>query len=297
MTAAYARPDTLDEALTLLVEDGSIAMGGGTDLAGQRDRGLIAPTLVVDLQVAVGSALEPLRAGLRIGAGARLAELAAAGELASYVALRTAAGRAASPLLRNAGTVGGNLVQELRCWYLRTPELRCWLQGGERCLARSGEHRVHGLADTSPCIAAHTSDLAPALAALGATVELISRDGARVVPVLDLYEAPTDEERRVTRLERGELITAVLLPLPPVASIYLRHTERAAFSLPMVSVAGARDANGSLRLAAAGVAPVPVAIDPADPLAGLPGHPQSRWKRQVLATLVERAVTALEVGA
>ncbi len=296
MSTAYARPASLDAALDLLTRDGSVPMGGGTDLAGQRQRGIVAPALVVDLQDAVGAAIEPLRAGFKIGAGARLADLAVASELEPYRALRTAAGSAASPLLRGMGTLGGNLAQELRCWYLRAPELRCWLQGGDTCLARSGEHAAHGLADDSPCIAGHTSDLAPALAALGATVELATVGGGRVVPVLDLYAAPTEAERRVTRLERGEVITAVLLPPPPPGSVYLRHSERAAFALPMVSVAAARDAGGSIRVVAAGVAPVPRLIDPSDPLARLPGHPQSSWKRHVLATLVARAVAAVGTG-
>jgi xanthine dehydrogenase YagS FAD-binding subunit len=296
MSTAYARPATIDEALELLTRSGSVPMGGGTDLAGQRDRGLVAPALVVDLQDAVARTIEPLRAGFKLGAGVHLAELSRADELAPYAVLRTAAASAASPLLRSMGTLGGNLAQELRCWYLRTPELVCWLQGGDTCLARRGEHAAHGLADDSPCIAGHTSDLAPALAALGATVELQSAGGGRVVPVLDLYAAPTEEERRVTRLEPGEAITAVLLPPPPVASVYLRHSERAAFSLPMVSVAAALDAGGTIRVVAAGVAPVPRLIDPASPLEGLPGHPQSSWKRSVLRTLVERAVAALDAA-
>ncbi len=296
MSAAYARPASLDEALALLSREGSVPMGGGTDLAGQRDRGLVAPSLVVDLQDAVGSAVEPLRAGFRIGAGARLADVSVVPELEPYAALRTAAGSAASPLLRSMGTLGGNLAQELRCWYLRTPELVCWLQGGDRCLARHGEHTAHGLSDESPCIAGHTSDLAPALAALDATVELVSAGGGRVVPVLDLYAAPTEAERRVTRLEPGEVIAAILLAPAPTASIYLRHAERAAFSLPMVSVAASRDAGGAIRVAAAGVAPVPRLIDPDDPLGGLPGHPQSSWKRHVLETLVGRAVAAVGAG-
>jgi CO/xanthine dehydrogenase FAD-binding subunit len=84
----------------------------------------------------------------------------------------------------------------------------------------------------------------------------------------------------------------VRLPAPPDASVYLRTGERQAFSFPLVSVAAARRGE-TLRLAAAGVANVPRALDPANPLDGLPGHPQSAWKRDVLGTLVERAVASL----
>ena len=93
-------------------------------------------------------------------------------------------------------------------------------------------------------------------------------------------------------LAAGELVTAVRLPAPPDASAYLRAGERQAFSFPLVSVAAARR-GGEVRLVAAGVANVPRELDPADPLAGLPGNPQSAWKRDVLATLVERALAAV----
>ena len=82
------------------------------------------------------------------------------------------------------------------------------------------------------------------------------------------------------------------LPAPPDASAYLRAGERQAFSFPLVSVAAAPRGD-AVTLVAAGVANVPRALDPADPLAGLPGHPQSAWKRTVLATLVERAIAAV----
>ena len=96
-------------------------------------------------------------------------------------------------------------------------------------------------------------------------------------------------------MQTGELVVAVRLPAPPDASVYLRTGERQAFSFPLVSVAAARRGD-SVTLAAAGVANVPRALDPADPLAGLPGHPQSAWKRKVLETLVERAVAAMRSG-
>ena len=168
-----------------------------------------------------------------------LAELARAELVAPYAAVATAAGLAASPLLRNQGTVGGNLCQHTRCWYYRGEEWHCWLGGGDTCYAQIGDHRKHNL-EPGDCISAHPSDLAPALAACGATVVLRSRDGERELPLLELYRRPTDENRSLVTLEPGEIVVAVQLPAPPDASTYLRTGERQAFSFPLVSVAAAR---------------------------------------------------------
>lgn len=288
----YARPGSVDEALELLVCDGAAVLAGGTDLAGQIDRGIRAPSLLVDLQDAGLAGIEPDGAGVRIGATTTLTELGASEPVAPYGAVVTAAGLAASPLLRNQGTVGGNLCQHTRCWYYRGEEWHCWLGGGDTCYAQIGDHRKHNL-EPGDCISAHPSDLAPALAACSATVELRSASGLRQLPLLELYRRPTAENRSLLVLEPGELVVAITLREPPDASVYLRTGERQAFSFPLVSVAAARRGD-DVWLVAAGVANIPRAIDPEDPLSGLPGHPQSAWKRQVLSTLVERALAAVD---
>ncbi len=289
--SAYARPTSVDEALELLTGEGACVLAGGTDLAGQIDRGITAPALLVDLQDAGLGGIERDGDGLRIGAATTLADLASDALVAPYAVLATAAGLAASPLLRNQGTVGGNLCQHTRCWYYRGEEWNCWLGGGDTCFAQIGDHRKHNL-EEGECISAHPSDLAPALAVCGATVVVRSLDGEREIPLLDLYRRPTDDNRSLVTLARGDLVVAVGLPAPPDGSAYLRTGERQAFSFPLVSVAAARRGD-SVTLAAAGVANIPRALDPVDPLAGLPGHPQSAWKRKVLATLVERALASL----
>jgi xanthine dehydrogenase YagS FAD-binding subunit len=289
--SGYARPTSLDDALAFLAEDGAAPMGGGTDLAGQVDRGIRAPSLLVDLRDAGLGGIEETGDGVRIGAAVTLSELAASSVLDRYEAVRSAAVSAASPLLRNLGTVGGNLCQHTRCWYYRGEEWHCWLGGGDTCYAQIGDHRKHGL-EQGDCISAHPSDLAPALAGCGATVELRSRGGARELPLLDLYRRPTADDRSLVVLAPGELVVAVRLGAPPDASTYVRLGERAAFTFPLVSVAAARRGS-EIRLVAAGVANVPRELDPADPTAGLPGNPQSAWKRRALATLVERAVAAI----
>jgi CO/xanthine dehydrogenase FAD-binding subunit len=287
----YTRPSGIDEAIALAAEPGARVQGGGTDLAGQVDRGMDEPETVVDLQAAGLDAIEADGDGVRIGATATLARVAAAEELAAYEVVRTAASQAASPPLRNLGTVGGNLCQHTRCWYLRGVEWHCWLGGGETCYAQIGDHRKHNL-QPGDCISAHPSDLAPALASCGARVVVRSTGGERELDLLDLYRRPTPDNRSLLALEPGEIVTAVRLPAPPAASVYERAGERQAFSFPLVSVAGARH-DGGIRLVAAGVANVPVAIDPEDPLHDLPGNPQTGWKRTLLTTLAERVVAAL----
>jgi xanthine dehydrogenase YagS FAD-binding subunit len=220
-----------------------------------------------------------------------LAELAASRLVAPYAAVARAASLAASPLLRNVGTVAGNLCQHTRCWYYRGEEWHCWLGGGDTCYAQIGDHRRHGL-EPGDCISSHPSDLAPALAASGATVEIRSAADARELPLLELYRTPTADNRSLLTLAPGELVTGVRLPAPPDASSYERLGERAAFSFPLVSVAAARRGSET-RLVAAGVANVPRELDRHDPLAGLPGNPQTGWKRRVLETLVERAGAAV----
>jgi CO/xanthine dehydrogenase FAD-binding subunit len=285
------RPGTLEEALALLAGEGAAAHAGGTDLAGQLDRGIRSPALLVDLQAAGLSGVASRGDGIEIGAMTTLADLAETAAVQAYAAVATAAGAAASQLLRNVGTVGGNLCQHTRCWYYRGVEWHCWLGGGDTCYAQIGDHRKHNL-EPGDCISAHPSDLAPALAACGASVVVRSTAGERELALLDLYRRPTADDRSLLTLEPGELVTAVRLPAPPDASAYLRAGERQAFSFPLVSVAAARRGE-DIRLVAAGVANIPRELDPSDPLEGLPGNPQSAWKRDVLATLVERARAAV----
>ena len=251
-----------------------------------------APATLVDVRDALPATIEASGDGLVLGAGTLLAELVESPALAPYAVVREAASLAASPLLRNRGTLGGNLCQAPRCWYLRGPEWTCWLGGGEQCYAQLGEHRKHGL-EPGDCISAHPSDLAPALAACGASVEIAGPGGLSVRPLLDLYRRPTAERRTVLDLAPGELVTRVLLPAPPQASTYRRLGERQAFSFPLLGVAAARAADGTLRVVAAGVANVPLALAPGDPLRDLPGDLQTAWKRKALATLVARALEEL----
>ena len=288
MTDGYARPESLAEAGELVAAGGR-ALAGGTDLLPRRARGLDGSAPLVDMRGLGLDRIEERGDGLRIGATVRLADLARhAGVHARYAALAEAAAAAASPQLREMGTVAGNLCQHVRCWYYRHPDLTCWLGGGDTCYAQIGDHRKHGL-EPGDCISVAPSDLAAALLALDARVTTTARAG---FPLVELYRRATAEDRSTLTLAEGEIVTAIDLPAPPDASAYRRAGERAAWSFALAGVAAARN-DGAVRVAAIGVSNLPRLVDPADPLAGLPGLPMTGWKRRLLQTLVADAVAAV----
>jgi xanthine dehydrogenase YagS FAD-binding subunit len=264
-------------------------MGGGTDLLPQLGRGIRPADEVVDVRAAVPAGILAAGQGMRIGAATRVADVARDPDvIARFAVLAQAAAAVASPQLREMGTVAGNLCQAVRCWYYRHPDLICWLRGGDTCYAQIGDHRKHGL-EPGDCISVAPSDLAAALLALGAVVTTDRRDA---FPLADLYRRATAENRSTVALEHGELITAVTVPEPPDASAYMRAGERAAWSFALCGVAAARF-GGEVRLAAIGISNLPRPLDPADPLAGLPGLEMTGWKRRLLETLAQDALAAV----
>jgi xanthine dehydrogenase YagS FAD-binding subunit len=288
-TFAYSRPATLAEAAQRLRSPATRAMGGGTDLIPQLDRGIRAAGEVVDLRDVLPTGIETAGDGIRIGAATRVADLArdpAAGD--RFAVLAQAAGAVASPQLREMGTVGGNLCQAVRCWYFRHPDLTCWLRGGDTCYAQIGDHRKHGV-EPGDCISVAPSDLAAALLALDAVVETNVRDG---FPLADLYRKASDDDRSTIALDPGEVVTAVRVPAAPAASAYVRAGERAAWSFALCGVAAARF-DGGVRLAAIGISNLPRLLDPAAPLAGLPGLEMTGWKLRLLETLCADALEAV----
>jgi len=292
--SAYVRPSSIDEALELLDAAGTQPLAGGTDLVPLQSRGK-APGSLVDVRALLGDAIEPHGDGLLIGAATRVADVAGDDRVAErYAALSQAAGAAASPQLRNQGTVAGNLAQHVRCWYFRHPDLTCWLAGGDTCYAQIGDHRKHGL-EAGDCISVAPSDLAGALLALDAKVRITGAGGERSIPIAELYARPREDHRSSVQLAHGELITAVELPAPPDASAYERAGERAAWTFALAGIAAARFGD-SLRLAAIGLTNEPRLLDPADPLGDLPGLEQTGWKRELAGVLCERALARVSPG-
>lgn len=281
----YERPADAEQARELLREPGSRAMGGGTDLLTQLDRGIRPAERIVDLRSLGYDRIDERDGALHIGAAVRVAEVARSEAVAGrYTVLAEAASSVASPQLREMGTVGGNLCQQVRCWYFRHPDLTCWLRGGDTCYAQIGDHRKHGL-EPGDCISVAPSDLAAALVALDATV---TTDGRGPFPLEELYRRATTDDRATLALGAGEFVTGITVPRAPDASAYVRVGERAAWSFALAGVAAARFGD-EVRMAAIGVANLPRLLDPADPLAGLPGLEMTGWKRTLLANLAKDA--------
>jgi len=268
------RPESVADAVAAL-GNGAVALGGGTELVPLlRDRIVKADTLV-ELRRAVPKGI----AGTTIGAGTTLGELEVEPEIPE--ALREACRLSASPQLRAAGTIGGNLLQATRCWYWRL-KFPCRLHGGDRCHAREGEHREHAIFANDFCASAHPSDPAAALLALGATL----RTDRRELPLADLYRLPTEDDRSLTTLAPDELIVELDVPRPD-ASVYLKAMDRQRWSFAIVGVAAARFGS-DVRFGLAGVAPIPWA----EPGGATP-LPGTTYKAQVLDALVARARQAV----
>jgi len=223
------RARSLSEAIAHLSARGSHLVAGGTDLAGSMHVDRRRPVKVVDI-----SEIEELRGftptpdgGLRIGALATLSALASDATLqAVYPAIATAA-RASGPAeLRGRATLGGNLCQRPRCWYLRG-EAVCVRKGGDLCFAVDGENRYHAVLGATHCHMVHASDLAPALVAFDARARLVGPDGMRVIPLEDFFLPPGLDPRRENVLGQAEVLTDVLLPPAPAgwASSFVRANE------------------------------------------------------------------------
>ncbi|HET6437955.1 MAG TPA: FAD binding domain-containing protein [Anaeromyxobacter sp.] len=261
----WCEPVTLEEALADLAVENAAIKAGGIDLLDRLKGRLDFPQRLVSLRRVAGLEMVRLRedGGLELGASVTLSAVAEHPLVRSrWPALAEAADQVATPNVRNAATVGGNLLQRPRCWYFRKESFRCVRKGGEACFAQDGRNAHHSVLANDMCAMSHPSDLAVPLVAHGATVSIAGRSGRREASLESLFVAPDEDITREHRLAAGEILVAVRIPAPPPGRarfVKLRERESADWPLAaaaaVLGLAGERCTSASIVLGAA--APVP----------------------------------------
>ncbi|MFH9861613.1 FAD binding domain-containing protein [Streptomyces sp. NPDC017202] len=241
---AYVRAGSLAEAADAYASHpGARYLGGGTNLVDLMKLGVERPTTLIDVtRLPMDGVTELPDGSLRVGALVRNSDLAAHPLVRErYPVLSQALLAGASGQLRNAATTGGNLLQRTRCPYFQDVSKPCnKREPGTGCGALAGVHRDHAvLGHSEHCVATHPSDMAVALAALDAEVELYGLAGVRRVPAAEFHRLPGDRPERDSVVEPGELVTAVLLPAATagVPSAYRKARDRASYAFALASVA------------------------------------------------------------
>jgi len=242
-TFAHFNVTTIEEAVSLLrrYQGKASLIAGGTDILGKmKDRILPGyPEALVNIKTIPGlDSIKEEGGVLKIGPLAILEDIAHDSIVKSkYSALAEAARRTASPHLREMGTIGGNICQDIRCWYYRNPENRfpCLRKGGGRCYALEGDTRYHSIFGGSVdegCIAVHPSDTAPALIALDARI----KTSRRTIRAEDFFQV---EVSRTTVLDEDEIVTEIQVPEPEngAKSAFFKFALRKSIDFPIVNCA------------------------------------------------------------
>ncbi|HEX9038330.1 MAG TPA: FAD binding domain-containing protein [Ktedonobacterales bacterium] len=299
----YRAARTVDEALAWLGEYApgasavdkdpearAMLLAGGTDVLPNMKHKVFTPKVVVGLRgvAALRGISDEGERGLRIGAGARLSEVAASPLIRQrYLALTLAAESVSTPQLRQMGTVGGNLCLDTRCNYYNQSEF--WRRAREFCL-KKGSEICRVAPNGTGCYAVSSCDTAPALITFGATARVAAHDGVREVPVASLY---ADDGIHPVYLREGEVLTDIFVP--PLAgdwrSTYAKYRVRGAFDFPIASVAAAARFDGGVcveaRLTLQGVATAPLPLPEAEAL--LAGQP---WTPDLIEAAADIALRA-----
>jgi xanthine dehydrogenase YagS FAD-binding subunit len=249
------RPRRLQDALAMGAQAGrndarAEYIAGGTDMVQLLQEDVRRPDRLVSLTGLLGNRISAGPQGLRLGASATMAEVAAHPIVAEqYPVISQSLLNSASPQVRNQATMGGNLLQRTRCPYFRDVGYSACNKRapGSGCAAIGGENRWHAVLGASDhCIAVHPSDLAVALVALDAQIEIEGAGGRRSIALTELHRLPAATPHIETVLEPGEVISAITVPANPVArrSYYVKVRDRASFEFAVVSAAVGLDMDG-----------------------------------------------------
>jgi len=320
---AHISASSIDHALSVLQDHGQGAylMAGGQDLLFRIKKYIVQPTCVVDLKTIPGmkSITFASEGSLRIGSLVTLSEIASSPDIRKhYTVLADATGTVASPQIRNMGTIGGNLCQDVWCWYLQDG-FSCWKSGGSFCDLAAGDSRYYGsIMGGHLCLSNHPSDAAPALAALDAWIHLASPKGTRKIPIMEFFQGHQWVGNRLQshQLQPDEIVTDIEIPFRPTRSTYLKFAPRKSWDFAMASVAISvvieRGICKDVRIVLGGIATHPyrsreaeallkgnkiddalateagqVAMQPARPLR------MNRYKVDLSKTLIRRALQAI----
>ena len=265
------QPATTDDALGLLNRNGNQAwvLAGGLDSFDWLKDRIKRPDAVVDLsQIKELTGVREVNGGLEIGAMTTLTEVVRHPVVRQkYSILSTGAEAAASPQIRNQGTIGGNVSQDARCWYYRGG-WKCYRAGGNICFADTPTaiNREHAILGADRCVAVNPSDTAPALIVLDAQMVIRNSKGERVVNAEDYFIGPSTDITRMTVLRPGDLLTAIRIPGTWAgATFYFEKVrDRQVWDFPLVNIASAAVFSGGMieriRIAVNGVAAHPLRL-------------------------------------
>jgi len=297
------QPTSVDDALALQARYGKkgwVLAGGLDSFDWFKDR-IKRPEVVIDLsQVKELRGVRATSDGLEIGAMTTLTEVVRHPMIREkYGILPHAAESAASPQIRNQGTIGGNVSQDARCWYYRGG-WPCYRAGGNICYADTptGLNREHAILDADRCVAVNPSDTAPALIALDAKFVIRTPKGERVVNAEDYFIGPGIDITKMTILQPGDLLTSVRIPSTWAgAQFYFEKArDRAVWDFPLVNVAAAIVTSGSgierIRLAVNGVAAHPVRLKAVE--AAVIGKPRNAATAEIAGQIAIQGVEPLQ---
>jgi xanthine dehydrogenase YagS FAD-binding subunit len=268
----YFKVKSVADAVSLLAEhkEKAALLAGGSDLLGMMKDGIEGTKLKSPIYVIGIKGIKDLayvkedKGGVKIGAATTIADIASSELLSKkYPLLVQAAGQVAVPQIRNTATLGGNICQRPRCWYFRGRLFNdCLRKGGQYCYAPAGENQYHAVLGGDRCHMVYPSDMAPALTALNARVEIAGPKGKRAVPIEQFYVKPEKNILRENILTPQEMVIAIEIPAPASGKgIYLKLKERQAFDFAVVSVAVNLSLKNNLiadsRIVFGGLAPFP----------------------------------------
>jgi xanthine dehydrogenase YagS FAD-binding subunit len=261
---------SINQAIALLQKfnqekKNAIVVGGGSEILQLMKDHVVTPDYVVNLKTMPGlNTIKEERGGFRIGGLTTLADIEEhPGIRERLLILAAAAGEAASPQIRNAGTIAGNICQRPFCWYFRSSNFNCLRKGGQVCYTVTGDSRFHAILGAGPSYIVHPSDTAPALVALDAQIKIAGPAGEKVIPLEKFFVLPSVDFKRENILKPGEIVTEVFVPYPKSRSkgYYHKVRERLAWDHAIVSVAAVVQSSGGVakeaRVVLGGVAPTP----------------------------------------